>query len=258
MSEAYLASKVGPVLRPILKKAAEQRPADVRAFLLAELQKVVYEGSAFPWKPEHVNAEWLSAALNTTVDSFEIEKCGMGFTADAWRIKCQIRGGEKIYILKLPHSFGEAKQKMHQADCAIEVMFYSNFSQHVPYATCKHYAANLCPTYPWRWNLLLENLALDEMEEFPLWFGGDHTYPDIWTGVVPSILADVAKSHAMFYKSPLLEHEMFSMQPQIPGTSKVSFGMANTSLKTWERNYRNSGKNAGELFVSSAGCMPCI
>ena len=52
-----------------------------------------------------------------------------------------------------------------------QVMFYRDFAAGFPLKTCKHLAAFVDDAEPWRWCLLLENLATEDMTEFPLWFG---------------------------------------------------------------------------------------
>ena len=82
----------------------------------------------FPVASEEVSAAWLSVQLKTKVESFEINKIGMGFTADAWKVECTMAdGAQKVVIMKLPHSLGIEKQKQHANDCKIEVMFYRDF-----------------------------------------------------------------------------------------------------------------------------------
>ena len=79
----------------------------------------------------------------------------------------------------VPHTYMHTciHNNIHNNTHRIEVMFYRDFANKVPLKTCKHYAANVNVAEPWKWNLLLENLATDDNMEFPLWFGNPTIYP---------------------------------------------------------------------------------
>jgi len=136
-------------------------------------------------------------------------------------------------------------------------MFYRDFANKVPLKTCKHYAANVNVAEPWKWNLLLENLATDDNMEFPLWFGNPTIYPDpnLYTEVVPAVQASLAKVHAKFWKSPLLDsHPLFKVHTPIPGV-KVTAGLLCTAFKLWEP-FRDTGKTAGDYWASDSVSGP--
>ncbi len=206
--------------------------------------------STFPTAQAEVTAEWLSEQLPQKVESFTINKIGMGFTADAHKIEAKMAdGSDQIYILKLPHSLGLEKQKQHANDCKIEVIFYREFADKVPIKTCKHYAACIDEKEPWKWCLLLDNLATPDMMEFPLWFGNPTIYPDpnIYTEVVPAVQAELAKMHAWGWKHELLDsHPICQVQKAGKGLN-LTCGLLCTGLKLWQP-FRDTGMTAGEYY----------
>lgn len=233
--------------------ALAQLSAEDRAKILGALDKA---DTNFPTEPGQVTKEWLSAQLpGRTVASFEISKVGMGFTSDAHKIEAKFEDGSaETLILKVPSGLGLEKQKQHAKDCKIEVLFYRELSKEVPLRCCKAHSTSLDDAQPWRWNLLLENLATGEdAVEFPLWFGNDTIYPDpnIWTVIVPAVQDDLAKLHAKFWKSPVLDSaELFKVQPAREGM-KLSFAIASTGAKVWEpfvRPWSKPGKTCGQVL----------
>jgi hypothetical protein len=248
----YLTDEIDPVLAPIVLKLLAERPhgsAAIKEAIARICQEMQYDGSTLPWKPEHLNKEWLGEALGVKVLSCSIEKVGKGFTADAYKITYHsTEGADKIAILKLPSAQGEKKQKAHALDCLTEVMFYNDFSQQFPLKICKSYSAGCDNKEGWHWNILMENMNTGGNVEFTMWMSDNIIYPNLVTEIVPAIHKDMAKMHAHFWKDEQsLSHEMFKVQPAMPGL-KTAFAMATIAQRLWKPSNYNPDQTTGELL----------
>jgi hypothetical protein len=248
----YLTDEIDPVLAPIVLKLLAERPhgsAAIKEAIARICQEMQYDGSTLPWKPEHLNKEWLGEALGVKVLSCSIEKVGLGFTSDAFKITYQsTEGADKIAILKLPSGQGEKKQKAHALDCLTEVMFYNDFSKQFPLKICTSYSAGCDKKAGWHWNILMENMNTGGNVEFPMWMSDSRIYPNLVSEVVPAIHKDMAKMHAHFWRDEQsLSHEMFKLQPAMPGL-KTAFAMASNAQRLWKPSNYNPDQTVGEHF----------
>ena len=82
----YLHSSVHPVIQPLLVEAVRQQPKDFVGWLQEQLAEIKIRES-FPTAQSEMTAEWLTYQLGSKVESFEINKIGMGFTADAHKVR---------------------------------------------------------------------------------------------------------------------------------------------------------------------------
>jgi hypothetical protein len=203
----------------------------------------------FPTASADVTAEWLTKQVGETVTEFEINKVGMGFTADAHKIKYN----GKTVILKLPSAVGEAKQKTHALECKVEVLLYKDFAAKLAgvMKLPKVYAANTDPAAPHRWNILMEDLTAGSLEEFPTAFlFGKAVVPDV-IELTNQLLSNLAKMHGKFWQDEeTFKDPIFSVQEPLTPGGKCSAGFVAQACKVYtEQDFRGSGKTVNLVVI---------